>query len=117
VDLAEILSELYGSGSNSRQGQQQQFTPFGTRQRGGIGGAQPNANRGQAGGRAGAPAPAAPVVAPRVNQMFDDFDDYAPLQQFDDSSSTGAGSSSNRSSRNRSGGLGGGSSRGGFGNN
>jgi general secretion pathway protein D len=112
VDLAEILSELYGSGGNQRSGQQQQFTPFGTRQRGGIGGAQAGAR--QPGGRGGA-APAAPVVAPRVNQMFDDFDDYAPLQQFDDGSSGGLGSSSSRG-RNRGGSFGG-SSRGGFGNN
>ncbi|MEO6025817.1 MAG: type II secretion system secretin GspD [Candidatus Binatia bacterium] len=116
VDLAEILSELYGAGGNSRQGQQQQFTPFGTRQRGGIGGAQPPGRAGPAGGRGGGAAPAPPVVAPRVNQMFDDFDDYAPLQQLDDSSS---GSSNSGRNRNRSGGIGGGSSssRGGFGNN
>lgn len=114
VDLASILSELYGEGGSSRSGQQQQqFSPFGTRQRGGGAGGAAPAGRGRAGG-----SPAAPVVAPaapRVNQMMDDFDDYAPLQQFDDGSS----SSSGRSGRGRSGsgGLGGGSSsRGGFGN-
>ena len=117
VDLAEILSELYGSGSTQRSGQQQQFTPFGTRQRGGIGGAQPGGRQAAGGRGGGATAPAAPVVAPRVNQMFDDFDDYAPLQQFDDSSSGGINSSSSGRNRGRSGGLGGGSSRGGFGNN
>jgi len=114
VDLASILSELYGEGGSSRSNQQQQFTPFGTRQRaGGGGGAQP-AGRGRAGG-----SPAAPVVAPaapRVNQMMDDFDDYLPLQQFDDGG-LGSSSGSGRSSRGRGGGLGGGgSSRGGFGN-
>lgn len=113
VDLASILSELYGEGSSSRSNQQQQqFTPFGTRQRGGAGGAQA-AGRGRAGG-----APAAPIVAPaapRVNQMMDDFDDYMPLQQFDDSGGLGSSSGSGRSGRGRSGGLGG-SSRGGFGN-
>jgi general secretion pathway protein D len=115
VDLAAILSELYGEGGSSRSAQQQQFTPFGTRQRaGGAGGAQP---AGRA--RGGAGSPAAPVVAPaapRVNQMMDDFDDYAPLQQFDDGG-LGGSSGSGRSGRGRSGGLGGGgSSRGGFGN-
>ncbi len=113
ADLAEILSELYGEGSSSRGTQQQGFTPFGTRQRGG-GGAQPG---GRAAGQAGRGAanPAAPVVAPRVNQMLDDFDDYAPLQQFDDGG-LGSSSGSGRSNRNRSGGLGGGSSsRGGIG--
>lgn len=114
VDLASILSELYGEGGSSRSAQQQQFTPFGTRQRaGGAGGAQP-AGRARAGG-----SPAAPVVAPaapRVNQMMDDFDDYLPLQQFDDGG-LGSSSGSGRSGRGRSGGLGGGgSSRGGFGN-
>lgn len=113
VDLASILSELYGEGGSSRSAQQQQFTPFGTRQRaGGAGGAQP-AGRARAGG-----SPAAPVVAPaapRVNQMMDDFDDYLPLQQFDDGG-LGGSSGSGRSGRGRSGGLGGGSSRGGFGN-
>ncbi|MCC6847262.1 MAG: type II secretion system secretin GspD [Deltaproteobacteria bacterium] len=112
ADLAEILSELYGEGSSSRQGQQQGFTPFGTRQRGGIGAAQP-------GGRAAAPVVGrqnAPAPAPpRVNQMLDDFDDYVPLQQFDDGGGIGSSSSSS-SRRGRSGGLGGSSSRGGFGN-
>ncbi len=114
VDLASILSELYGEGGGSRSSQQQQFTPFGTRQRGGAGGAQP-AGRG---GRAAGGAPAAPIVAPaapRVNQMMDDFDDYLPLQQFDDGG-LGSSSGSGRSGRGRSGGLGGGSSRSGFGN-
>lgn len=108
ADLAEILSQLYGEGSSSRQSQQQGFTPFGTRTRGG---AAPQ------GGRAGqpvvgrqAPQVAAPV-APRVNQMLDGFDDYAPLQQFDDG---GLGGSTGSSRRGRSSGLGG-SSRGGFG--
>lgn len=112
VDLASILSELYGEGGSSRSAQQQQFTPFGTRQRGGGGGGAQPAGRARAGGG----GPAAPVVAPaapRVNQMMDGFDDYLPLQQFDDG---GLGGSSGRSSRGRSGGLGGSSSRGGFGN-
>lgn len=119
ADLAEILSELYGEGSSSRGNQQQQFTPFGTRQRGGIGGAQP-AGRAAAPvvGRQNNPAPVIGGGAPRVNQMLDDFDDYAPLQQFDDSSGGLGSSSSSSSRRGRSGGLGGGSSssRGGFGN-
>ncbi len=113
ADLAQILSELYGEGSSSRGNQQQSFTPFGTRQRGGT----------SAGGRAGQPVVGrgGPIVAspnsPRVNQMIDDFDDYAPLQQFDSSSSSsGIGGSSSSGSRGRSGGLGGSSSRGGFGN-
>jgi general secretion pathway protein D len=112
VDLAEILSELYGAGQGgSRSGTPQGFTPFGTRQRGGT--AQGGARAGQpAVGRGVGAQPAAPA-APRVNQMLDDFDDYAPLQQFDDGG-IGTGSSS---SRNRSGGLSGSSSssRGGFG--
>src|SRR5262245_47107152 len=36
ADLAEILSELYGSGSGSKSNTPQGFTPFGTRQRGGA---------------------------------------------------------------------------------
>jgi general secretion pathway protein D len=116
ADLAEILSELYGAGQGgSRSGQQQGFTPFGTRQRGG--GAQ-QGGRGQpvVGRQNAQPAPIV-APAPRVNQMLDDFDDYAPLQQFDDSSGGGlGGTSSNRSGRGRSSGLGGSSSRGGFGN-
>src|SRR6185436_7343900 len=100
ADLAEILSELYGAGqSGSRTGQQQGFTPFGTRQRGGAttqpGGRVGGGNR--AGGNPAAPV-VAPAGAPRVNQMLDDFDDYAPLQQFDDSG--GLGSSSGSSSSN-----------------
>ena len=118
-DLAGILSELYGAGSSGggRSGATPQgFTPFGTRQRGGA--AQGAMRPGQpvVGRGAAQPAPG----APRVNQMIDGFEDYAPLQQFDDS---GTGSSnSGRNNRNRSGGsggssgLGGGSSRGGFGN-
>ncbi len=117
ADLAEILSELYGAGQGgSRSGQQQGFTPFGTRQRGG--GAQQGGGRGQpvVGRQNAQPAPIV-APAPRVNQMLDDFDDYAPLQQFDDSSGGGlGGTSSDRSGRGRSSGLGGSSSRGGFGN-
>ncbi len=116
ADLAQILSELYGSGSGGSRSQQQGFTPFGTRQR--AGGAQQ-------GGRGGQPivgrqnAPAAPVVqaAPRVNQTIDGFDDYAPLQQFDESSSSGGfGGTSSTSGRSSGGRLGSSSSRGGFGN-
>lgn len=114
ADLAQILSELYGEGSTSRSTTQQGFTPFGTRQRGG--GAQGAARPGQPVVGRGAPQPGAAQGAPRVNQMLDDFDDYAPLQQFDDSGGSGSSSSSSRSNRGRSGGLGGGSSRGGFGN-
>ena len=118
ADLAEILSELYGAGQTGRGAQQQSFTPFGTRTRGGAAGApgrpgQPGAVAGR-----GGPNPA-PVVAPapRVNQMLDDFDDYAPLQQFDESGGLGGSTSSSSSSRRgRSSGMGGGSSRGGFGN-
>ncbi|MEB2284964.1 MAG: type II secretion system protein GspD [Polyangiaceae bacterium UTPRO1] len=115
ADLAEILSQLYGEGSSSRQGQQQGFTPFGTRTRGGVG--QQGGRAGQpVVGRQGAPQIAAPAP-PRVNQMLDDFDDYAPLQQFDDTGGGGIGSAtSSRRSSGRSGGLGGSSSRGGFGN-
>ncbi|MCC6767372.1 MAG: type II secretion system secretin GspD [Deltaproteobacteria bacterium] len=117
ADLAEILSELYGEGSSSRQSQQQGFTPFGTRQRGGIGGAQAAGRHGgPVVGRQNNPAPVVGApAAPRVNQMLDGFDDYAPLQQFDDSSGIGSSSSSS-SRRGRSGGIGGSSSRGGFGN-
>ncbi len=118
ADLAEILSELYGAGQGgARSGQQQGFTPFGTRQRGGIGGAQAGGGRGQpvVGRQNAAPAPAA--GAPRVNQMLDDFDEYAPLQQFDDGGLGTSSGSGGGSRRGRSGGLGGGgSSRGGFGN-
>src|SRR5262249_15119247 len=51
ADLAQILSGLYGSGSGGSRSQQQGFTPFGTRQRGGAqqgggrGGAQPIVGR------------------------------------------------------------------------
>ncbi len=117
ADLAEILSELYGAGQGgSKTGANQQgFTPFGTRQRGGAG-AQ---GRGAAAGRgAGGAAPAPPVVAPRVNQTLDGFEQYEPLQQFDDGG-LGGGSSSSSRGRGRGGsggGLGGSSSRSGFGN-
>ena len=118
ADLAEILSELYGSGQTGRGSQQQAFSPFGTRQRGGTAGAP---GRGQAGAVAGSrganPAPPVVAPAPRVNQTIDDFDDYAPLLQFDEGGGgLGGGTSSSSSRRGRSSGMGGGSSRGGFGN-
>jgi general secretion pathway protein D len=120
ADLAQILSELYGEGSSSRGSQQQGFSPFGTRQRGG-GTAQPGGRGAPIVGRQNNPAPVVGGAAPRVNQMLDGFDDYAPLQQFDDSGGGGIGGSSSGSNRRgRSGGIGGGSSsssRGGFGNN
>ncbi len=117
ADLAEILSELYGAGQSNRGSQQQAFTPFGTRQRGGAAGAPTRGQPGAVAGRGG-PNPA-PVVAPapRVNQTIDDFDDYAPLQQFDEGGGGIGGSSSSSSRRGRGGGIGGSSSsRGGFGN-
>ncbi len=106
ADLASILSELYGS-SSSKRGQQPAYTPFGTRQRGGA--AAPAGGRAPAAPRAMAPAPAA-VNQPLRN--FDDFDEYAPLAQFDSgggggglgsssSSSGGIGTSSTSSGRGR----------------
>jgi len=116
ADLAEILSELYGQGSGgTRSTTPQGFTPFGTRQRGGA--AQGNRPAQPIVGRGGTAAPA--PAQPRVNQMLDGFDDYVPLQQFDDASTSAGGLGSSGSSnrgRSRGGGLGGGSSsRSGFG--
>jgi general secretion pathway protein D len=113
ADLAEILNQLYGGGSNNgattgnalgRSG----YTPFGNRQRGG------GANA--AGGRQNAPARAqAPVARPgpgaptagNALQNFDDFSEFEQpqLQQFSNGSSTSSGTSSlsNSSSSSRSG--------------
>ena len=113
ADLASILSELYGAGQGGgRAGTPQGFTPFGTRQRGGAAQGANRAGQPAVGRGAAAPAP----IAPRVNQMIDGFEDYEPLQQFDDGGLGGGSSNSGRSNRSGGGGLGGGSSRGGFGN-
>ena len=112
ADLANILSELYGAGQGGgRSGTPQGFTPFGTRQRGGAAQGANRAGQPVVGRGAAAPAP----IAPRVNQMIDGFEDYEPLQQFDDGGLGGGSSNSGRSNRSGGGGLGGGSSRGGFG--
>lgn len=112
ADLASILSELYGAGQGGgRAGTPQGFTPFGTRQRGGAAQGANRAGQPVVGRGAAAPAP----IAPRVNQMIDGFEDYEPLQQFDDGGLGGGSSNSGRSNRSGGGGLGGGSSRGGFG--
>ena len=113
ADLSSILSELYGAGqSGGRSGTPQGFTPFGTRQRGGAAQGANRAGQPVVGRGAVAPVP----MAPRVNQMIDGFEDYQPLQQFDDGGLGSGSSNSGRSNRGGSGGLGGGSSRGGFGN-
>ncbi len=116
ADLAEILNQLYGGGTSGggttssalgRSG----YTPFGTRQRGGA----PNAPGRPNAAAAGRPGVAAgrPAVAPGAMQSFDDFSEFAPLQQFDSSSgvsSLGGGGARGRAGRGagRGGGLGGG---------
>ena len=104
ADLASILSELYGS-SSSKRGQQPAYTPFGTRQRGGA--AAPAAGRAPVAPRGVAPAPA--PVANQPLRNFDDFDEYAPLAQFDSGTGTGGlGTSSTSTSGRNRGGIGGG---------
>jgi general secretion pathway protein D len=112
ADLADILNELYGGGGgrNEAAGRAPVYTPFGTRQRGG--GAAAPARPGQPGrpAPAGQPARAQPG---QVLQSFADFDEYAPLQQFD-SSSGGLGQSAGGAG---GGGLGNGRARGRAGRN
>ncbi len=82
ADMAEILNELYGGGEGGRGGARQpDYTPFGSRQRGGGAAAQRGGAQAAPAGQA-RPAPAQPM------QMLDDFGTYEPLQQFDSSGQT-----------------------------
>ncbi|HEY2385604.1 MAG TPA: secretin N-terminal domain-containing protein, partial [Candidatus Binatia bacterium] len=133
ADLAEILNQLYGGGSQNgsttsnalgRSG----YTPFGSRQRGGAN-AAPGARQ-NAAGRPPAvvrPGPGAPTAGNAL-QNFDDFSEFAQpqLQQFSNGSGSSSGSTSSlgggSSSSSRSGfgsgtGRGSSSGSGSFGNN
>jgi general secretion pathway protein D len=104
ADLAEILNQLYGGGSQNgattgnalgRSG----YTPFGSRQRGGANAAP--GGRQAPGGRPNAVPPrAAPATAGNALQNFDDFSAFDQLQQFDSSSTSGSASSIGRGSSN-----------------
>jgi len=99
ADLAEILNQLYGGGSNNgsttgnalgRSG----YTPFGNRQRGGAnaaGGRQNAPGRPQA-----VPARSGAPTAGNALQNFDDFSEFEQpqLQQFSNTGSTSSGTSS-----------------------
>jgi len=88
-DLADILNELYGGGGgrNEAAGRAPVYTPFGTRQRAAA--ARPRRDRdNRPAGDPGQPARAQPG---QVLQSFADFDEYAPLQQFDSGMGQGTG--------------------------
>ena len=96
ADLASILSELYGGGGAGGGGARTPgYTPFGTRQRGGV-------------TRAGQPAPAVRAPVPvRPGQALQSFDNFEPLQQFDDSGGLGGVTRGARGRRGGRGGIGG----------